>query len=100
EPRPFGRRVARDRPSQPRSRRPGGRGAGVFNQQPEILRHVLTNPRDRVTYADLRLIQSEMDDLMEAALEAGIIKKRIAYERYVDETLQRSARPVDIHVQP
>jgi NMT1-like family len=40
----------------------------VFNQQPEILRHVLTNPRDRVTYADLRLIQSEMDDLMEAAL--------------------------------
>lgn len=72
----------------------------VFNQQPEILRHVLTNPRDRVTYADLRLIQSEMDDLMEAALEAGIIKKRIAYERYVDETFQRSARPVDIHVQP
>jgi len=72
----------------------------VFNQQPEILRHVLTNPRDRVTYADLRLIQSEMDDLMEAALEAGIIKKRIAYERYVDETFQRSARRVDIHVQP
>jgi hypothetical protein len=25
------------------------------------------------------LIQSEMDELMEAALEAGIIRKRIAY---------------------
>jgi NitT/TauT family transport system substrate-binding protein len=72
----------------------------VFNQQTEILRHVLTNPRDRVTYADLRLIQSEMDDLMEAALEAGVIRKRIAYERYVDESFQRSARPVEIHVQP
>src|SRR4030095_16909119 len=72
---------------------------GVFNQRADILKHVLTNPRDRVTYADLRLIRSEMDELMEAALEAGIIKQRIAYERYVDESFQRSARPVEIHVQ-
>lgn len=71
----------------------------LFNQQVEILKHVLTNPRDRVTYADLRLIRSEMDDLMEAALEAGIIRQRIAYERYVDESFQRNARPVQIHVQ-
>ena len=74
-------------------------GPAMFNQQPEILKHVLSNPRDRVTYADLRLIQSEMDELMEAALEAGIIRKRIAYERYVDESFQRNVRPVDIHVQ-
>ena len=72
--------------------------ARVFNQRPEILKHVLTNPRDRVTYADLRLIRSELDELMEAALEAGIIRQRIPYERYVDESFQRSARPVDIHV--
>ena len=39
-------------------------GPAMFNQQPEILKHVLTNPRDRVTYADLRLIRSEMDELM------------------------------------
>ena len=74
-------------------------GPAMFNQQPEILRHVLSNPRDRVTYADLRLIQSEMDELMEAALEAGIIRQRIAYERYVDESFQRNVRPVEIHVQ-
>jgi NitT/TauT family transport system substrate-binding protein len=73
-------------------------GPSMFNQQIEILKHVLTNPRDRVTYADLRLIRSEMDDLMEAALEAGIIRQRIAYERYVDESFQRNARPVEIHV--
>jgi NitT/TauT family transport system substrate-binding protein len=75
-------------------------GPAMFNQQPEILKHVLTNPRDRVTYADLRLIRSEMDELMEAALEAGIIRKRIAYERYVDESFQRAARLVEIHVRP
>ena len=73
-------------------------GPAMFNQQIEILKHVLTNPRDRVTYADLRLIRSELDDLMEAALEAGIIRRRIAYERYVDESFQRNTRPVEIHV--
>jgi NitT/TauT family transport system substrate-binding protein len=74
-------------------------GPTVFNQRPEILKHVLTNPRDRVTYADLRLVRSELDELMEAALEAGIIWQRIPYERYVDDSFQRSARPVEIHVQ-
>ena len=73
-------------------------GPGVFNQRADVLRHVLTNPHDRVTYADLRLIRSEMDELMELALEAGIIRQRIPYERYVDESFQRNARPVGIHV--
>lgn len=70
----------------------------MFNQQVNIIKHVLSNPRDRVTYADLRLIRAELDDLMEAALEAGIIRQRIAYERYVDESFQKNARTVDIHV--
>ena len=73
-------------------------GPALFNQRADILKHVLTNPRDRVTYADLRLIRSELDELMEAALEAGIIRERIPYERYVDESFQRNARPVDIRV--
>lgn len=71
----------------------------LFNQSPDIIRHVLSNPRDRVTYADLRLVRSEMDELMEAALEAGIIRQRIPYERYVDDSFQRAARPVDIRVE-
>ena len=71
----------------------------LFNQSPGIIRHVLSNPRDRVTYADLRLVRSELDDLMEAALEAGIIRERIPYERYVDDSFQRAARPVDIRVE-
>lgn len=73
-------------------------GPTFFNQRAEILKHVLNNPRDRVTYADLRLIRSEFDDLMQQALEAGVIKRPIPYEKYVDESFQRSARPVDIHL--
>jgi NitT/TauT family transport system substrate-binding protein len=74
-------------------------GPTVFNQRPEILRHVLTNPRDRVTYADLRLVRHELDALMAAALEAGIIRRPMAYEEYVDDSFQRAARPVDIRVE-
>jgi NitT/TauT family transport system substrate-binding protein len=74
-------------------------GPSVFNQRADIIKHVLSNPRDRVTYADLRLIRAEMDELMAAALEAGIIRHRIEYERYVDESFQRAARPVDIRVE-
>ncbi len=71
----------------------------VFNQRPDILRHVLSNPRDRVTYADLRLIRSEFDQLMEMALEAGVLTRPVAYETYVDDSFARKARPVDIRVQ-
>lgn len=70
----------------------------VFNQRPEIIRHVLSNPRDRVTYADLRLIRSEFDELMGMALDAGVLARPVAYETYVDDSFARKARPVDIHV--
>ena len=70
----------------------------VFNQRPEIIRHVLSNPRDRVTYADLRLIRSEFDELMGMALDAGVLTRPVPYETYVDDSFARKARPVDIHV--
>ena len=70
----------------------------VFNQRPEIIRHVLSNPRDRVTYADLRLIRSEFDELMQMALDAGVLARPVAYETYVDDSFARKARPVDIRV--
>lgn len=46
-------------------------GPTVFNQRADILRHVLTNPRDRVTYADLRLVRAELDSLLEAPTPRG-----------------------------
>ncbi len=68
----------------------------VFNQRPEILRHVLSNPRDRVTYADLRLVRSELDELMQMALEAGVLARPVAYTTYVDDSFVRTSRPVEI----
>ncbi len=71
-------------------------GPKFFNQDPKILRFVMRNPTDRVTYGDLRMIRSEFDDLMRLSLQAGTIKHPIAYEKYVDEQFARNARPASI----
>ena len=67
-----------------------------FNQDPKILNFVMTNPSDRVTYGDLRIIRSEFDELMRLSLEAGTIKKPIPFETYVDESFVKAAKPATI----
>ncbi|HEU4427951.1 MAG TPA: ABC transporter substrate-binding protein [Myxococcota bacterium] len=64
-----------------------------FNQDPEILRFVMENPTDRVTYGDLRMIRSEFDELMQLSLEAGTITHPIATDAYLDESFARVAKP-------
>jgi len=66
-------------------------GRDFFNQDPNILRFVMENPTDRVTYGDLRMIQSELEELMQLSLAAGTIGHPIPYERYVDERFAHSA---------
>jgi NitT/TauT family transport system substrate-binding protein len=71
-------------------------GIKFFNQDPEIIRYVMQNPVDRVTYGDLRMIRSEFEELMQLSIEAGTISHPIAYEKYVDETFARNAQPATI----
>lgn len=71
-------------------------GRKFFNQDPNILRFVMENPTDRVTYGDLRMIRSEFEELMQLSLEAGTIKRPIAYEKYMDERFARNAKPAVI----
>jgi NitT/TauT family transport system substrate-binding protein len=68
-------------------------GQKYFNQDPKIIRFVMQNPSDRVTYGDLRMIRTEFDELMQLSLEAGTIKHPIPYEKYVDEQFARNAQP-------
>ncbi len=67
-----------------------------FNQDPAIIKYVMENPRDRVTYGDLRMIREEFDDLMRLSVEAGTIDHEIAYETYVDEQFARNATPAAV----
>ncbi len=71
-------------------------GPKFFNQDPNVLRFVMENPSDRVTYGDLRLIKSEFEELMDLSIAAGTIKRRGAYENYVDESFVKNITPVRI----
>jgi NitT/TauT family transport system substrate-binding protein len=71
-------------------------GPKFFNQDPKIIRFVMQNPTDRVTYGDLRMIRSEFDDLMQLSLAAGTFKHPIPYEKYVDDRFAHNAQPASI----
>jgi NitT/TauT family transport system substrate-binding protein len=71
-------------------------GPRFFNQDPNILQFVMENPTDRVTYGDLRMIRPEFEELMQLSLDAGTIKRPIAYEKYMDERFARNAAPAAI----
>jgi NitT/TauT family transport system substrate-binding protein len=71
-------------------------GKAFFNQNPKIIKFVMENPQDRVTYGDLRMIRDEFDELMQLSLEARTLKKPIAYERYVDDSFVKSLQPLKL----
>jgi NitT/TauT family transport system substrate-binding protein len=71
-------------------------GRDFFNQDPNILRFVMENPTDRVTYGDLRMIRPEFEELMQLSIEAGTIDHPIAYESYMDESFATNPQPATI----
>lgn len=73
-------------------------GRKYFNQDPNILRFVMRNPPDRVTYGDLRMVRREFDELMQMSVAAGTLKHPVPYETYVDDSFGRAAKLVPIVV--
>jgi NitT/TauT family transport system substrate-binding protein len=73
-------------------------GRQYFNQDPNVIRFVMENPTDRVTYGDLRMIRAEFEELMQLSIEAGTIKHPIPYETYMDESFAKAAQPATINL--
>jgi NitT/TauT family transport system substrate-binding protein len=71
-------------------------GPDFFNQDPKIIRFVMQNPTDRVTYGDLRMIRAEFEELMQLSVAAGTLKRAVPYETYVDERFARNAQAASI----
>lgn len=69
-----------------------------FNQDSALIRFVMDNPTDRVTYGDLRIIRAEFDELMQLAVEGKILARPVPYEKYVDDTFVRAYRPKEIRI--
>lgn len=67
-----------------------------FGQDSSLLRFVMDNPKDRVTYGDLRLVKSELDEIMLLAYEGKVLRNKVPYEKYVDDSFMRAYRPTQI----
>ena len=68
----------------------------AFGQDPKLLKFVMDNPPDRVTYGDLRLVRQEFENVMNLAVAAKVLSHPIAYETYVDETFMKNFKRVPI----
>lgn len=55
-----------------------------YNQQPKLLRYVLSTPPDRVTYANLALARKDFELIEKLALEAGIMNGTTSFDSYAD----------------
>jgi len=42
------------------------------------------------------MIRAEFEDLMKLSIEAGTLKSPVAYEKYMDESFAKAARPAVI----
>jgi NitT/TauT family transport system substrate-binding protein len=67
-----------------------------FNQDVNVLKFVMENPPDRVTYGDLRMLRAEFDDMMKLSISAGTIKQHIPFEKYVDESFVKNASATNV----
>ena len=55
-----------------------------YNQNPRLLRFVLSKPPDRVRYNNLRLAREDFQHIADLALKAGVLKRPMKFEEYAD----------------
>lgn len=70
-------------------------GKHYYFQDPELLKHVLSKPVDRVKYTELAPLEPQFDEIMELAVEIGVLDEPIAFEDYVDTSFVRPLEQID-----
>jgi NitT/TauT family transport system substrate-binding protein len=70
--------------------------APYFRQDEKVVRYVLTQPPDRVSYRMLTPTDEDLGQIRDMALKAGILEKRIEMKDLID----RSFIPTDIKAAP
>lgn len=69
-----------------------------YNQHPRLLEFVLSKPPDRVTYSRLAPLKKDFDEIVQLAVEAGMLKGTVKFEEYVDDTF--APDPATVKPQP
>jgi NitT/TauT family transport system substrate-binding protein len=60
--------------------------APYFRQDEAVLRYVLTQPPDRVSYRMLTPTDAELEAIRDMAVEIGLLKRRIAVSEFLDRS--------------
>ena len=60
-------------------------GRYYYNQDPALLKFVLSRPMDRVRYTDLKPLRANFEEIMTLAVETCILSRRLEFEEYVDD---------------
>lgn len=71
-------------------------GEQYYNQNPRLLRFVLSKPPDRVKYTNLALRKNDFLEIEKLAKETGVLKGNVTFEDYTDT----SFTPVDGSIEP
>ncbi len=66
-------------------------GKQYYNQNPELLKFVLSKPPDRVLYGDLSLRRKDFEDIQELGNALGLLKGTVKFEDYADSRFSQAA---------
>ena len=62
-----------------------------YNQDPRLLRFVLSKPPDRVKYTRLSVLRPDFEEIERIAVAAGILEGRVKFEDYTDDSFCQEA---------
>ncbi|MCY2959422.1 MAG: ABC transporter substrate-binding protein [Planctomycetota bacterium] len=71
-------------------------GKAFYNQPTKLLEYVLLKDVTRVSYTNLMPPKKDFDEIMDLAVELGILPKRIPFEDYVDTSFAPDLQTVDL----
>jgi len=60
--------------------------ANYYNQNPRLLRYVLSKPPDRVKYSKLKPVRANFEEIERLGKEAGMLKGTAHFDDYVDDS--------------
>jgi NitT/TauT family transport system substrate-binding protein len=64
-------------------------GKNYYNQDPRLLRFVLSKPPDRVKYTNLTVRRQDFEEIEALGVESGILKGTAHFEDYADDSFAR-----------
>jgi NitT/TauT family transport system substrate-binding protein len=68
-----------------------------YNQDPRLLRFVLSKPPDRVKYSHLNLVRKNFEEIETLGKEAGVLKGTAHFEDYADDSFVPDEAAVKPH---